>query len=79
MHKFFAESCLELDVFDSSGKRFTPREWFVAPLHVIRQAIGYIVSEEIIQFRFDTELQEIVRRKPETKAQPTPAKEGDLS
>lgn len=69
LHKFFAESCLELDVFDDKGKRFTPREWFVAPLHVIRQAIGYILSEEIVQFRFDPELQEIVRRKSENKEQ----------
>ena len=62
IHRFFAEACLNVDVFGADGKRFSPREWFVAPLHVICQAIEYVISEEIIQFVYDPNLKEIVRR-----------------
>lgn len=63
LHKVFGHACLDVDVHDPSGRRYTPREWFVAPLHVIQQAIQYILSEEILQFEFDPERQEIVRRR----------------
>ena len=29
IHKFFGNSCLEVDVFDEKGRRHTPREWFI--------------------------------------------------
>lgn len=60
LHVFFAESCLNLDIFDSDGKRHTPREWFVVPLHVIETAIQILINEEIINYRYDNQLQEIV-------------------
>lgn len=62
IHRFFAEACLNVDVYGVDGRRFSPREWFVAPLHVICQAIGYVISEEIPQFVYDPNLKEIVRR-----------------
>jgi hypothetical protein len=62
IHRFFAEACLNVDVYGADGKRFSPREWFVAPLHVICQAIEYVISEEITQFVYDPNLKEIVRR-----------------
>ncbi len=60
LHTFFAESCLEIDVFDHSGARHTPREWFVAPLHIIDSAIQLLISGEIVNYRFDPKLHEIV-------------------
>jgi hypothetical protein len=62
LHKFFGSACLNIDVFDSTGKRFTPREWFVAPLDVIEQAIHYILTREILDFRYDPDRKEIVGR-----------------
>lgn len=62
LHRFFAETCLNLDIFDADGKRYTPREWFIVPLHVIEQAIGYLISGEIVEFRYDPGTQEIVRK-----------------
>jgi len=62
VHKFFAEACLNVDVYGVDGKRFSPREWFVAPLHVICQAIEYLITGEITQFVYDPALKEIVRR-----------------
>jgi len=32
IHNFFGTACLNVDVFDRAGKRFIPREWFIAPL-----------------------------------------------
>ena len=39
IHRFFAESCLNIDVFDPSGKRYSPREWFIVPLDIIERVI----------------------------------------
>lgn len=53
LHKFFGQVCLEVDVFDASKKRHTPREWFIAPLPVIEEAIRLIISSEITEYRYD--------------------------
>lgn len=55
LHTFFGKSCLNLDVFDKEGKRFMPREWFIAPLAVIEQAIHLMLTGEIIDFKYDSE------------------------
>jgi len=63
LHNFFGASCLNVDVFDLNGKRTVPREWFIAPLEVIEQAIEMIVSREIVGYKYDSSCQEIkVRR-----------------
>ncbi|MCF6333272.1 MAG: GIY-YIG nuclease family protein [Draconibacterium sp.] len=60
LHNFFGNSCLELDVFDEKGKRHTPREWFIAPMGVIEQAIELIINGEIINYKFDAENMTII-------------------
>ena len=55
LHNFFGNSCLELDVFDEKGKRYTPREWFIAPMEVIEQAIELIINGKIVNYKFDAE------------------------
>lgn len=62
LHNFFGHSCLELDVFDSNGKRHAPREWFIAPLDVIEQAIELIINGKIVNYRFDNQHQQIVEK-----------------
>lgn len=62
LHKFFAKACLEIDVFDGAGKRHTPREWFVAPLAVIEEAIRLTLSEEILDYFYDVDTK-LIRRK----------------
>ncbi|SCY01551.1 GIY-YIG nuclease family protein [Desulfoluna spongiiphila] len=54
LHTFFAEACLNLDVFDGEGRRYAPREWFVVPLHVIETAAQLLVNGEIINYRYDS-------------------------
>lgn len=62
VHRFFGNSCLELDIFDENGKRHTPREWFIVPLEVIEQAVELIISGKIVDYRFDVEGMTIVKR-----------------
>ena len=61
VHKFFGNSCLSIDVFDEKGNRHTPREWFIAPIEVIEEAIDLIVSGEVINYRYDSDNECIVR------------------
>ncbi len=60
LHNFFGNSCLNIDVFDKDGNRHTPREWFIAPLAIIEQAIHYIISGDIVHYRYDATHQDIV-------------------
>jgi hypothetical protein len=62
VHGFFGNSCLNVDVTDLNGNRHTPREWFIAPLHVIEQAIHYIIAGAIVKYRYDDVTEEIVER-----------------
>ena len=62
LHRFFGKVCLEVDVFDKAGKRYTPREWFIAPLPVIDETIELIISGEIINYIYDDEAKLIVRK-----------------
>jgi hypothetical protein len=62
LHTFFGNSCLNIDVFDNNGQRHTPREWFIAPLDVIEQAINFLISGEIVDYKYDSEKQEMVGR-----------------
>jgi hypothetical protein len=62
VHGFFGRACLNIDVFDINGNRHTPREWFIAPLHVIEQAIHYIIAGAIVKYRYDDVNEKIVER-----------------
>lgn len=54
LHRFFAEACLNIDLYDSEENRFTPREWFIAPFEVINEAIELIIKGTIINYRYDS-------------------------
>ena len=54
LHRFFAEVCLNIDVFDDKGRRITPREWFVVPLPIIDKVIQLIISGDIINYKYDS-------------------------
>ncbi len=62
IHNFFGNSCLNIDIFDSNKQRHTPREWFIAPIDIIQQAIQFIISGEIVNYRYDAVNKEIVAR-----------------
>jgi hypothetical protein len=54
IHRFFADVCLNVDVFDDKEKRITPREWFVAPRPIIDKVVTLILSGDIVKFKFDS-------------------------
>ena len=62
LHNFFGSACLNLDVFDLDSRRYSPREWFIAPLAVIEKAIELIIDGGIINYRYDIEKEEIFLR-----------------
>jgi len=55
LHRFFASACLNIDLFDGTGQRFTPREWFIVPCEVVEEAIQLILSGTIMNYKYDTE------------------------
>ncbi|CAM4349619.1 GIY-YIG nuclease family protein [Zobellia roscoffensis] len=59
LHRFFAQVCLNVDVFDEKGRRITPREWFVVPLPIIQKAIQYIISGDIVNWEYDSQLESL--------------------
>lgn len=60
LHQFFGESCLDIVVRDNKSKEHRPREWFIAPLDIIKQAITLIINGEILHYRFDAKNDEII-------------------
>ncbi len=62
LHNFFGSSCLNIDIWDENLRRRMPQEWFVVPLPIIDQAIEMIITEEIIHYKYDQELEVIILR-----------------
>jgi hypothetical protein len=62
LHSFFGDSCLNIDVYDNEGKRHMPREWFIAPIDIINEALHLIVSGEIVNYKYDTYSSSIVSK-----------------
>ena len=60
LHNFFGASCLNIDIWDEKLRRKMPQEWFVVPLNIIDQAIEMIITEEIIHFKYDRDLEVII-------------------
>jgi len=62
IHKFFNNSCLDIDIVDEKGDVHRPREWFIAPIDVIEEAIVLIGNRKIIDYRYDSDSESIVLR-----------------
>lgn len=62
LHRFFANVCLNLNIFDNNKKRHTPQEWFIVPLHMIEIAVGLLIDESIVDYRYDHQQQAIVAK-----------------
>lgn len=62
LHTFFGKACLDVDVYDKQGKRFSPREWFIAPLHIIEAAANMLINGDIVNYRYAPEGQTIEER-----------------
>ena len=62
LHTFFGNSCLDIDVFDEKGEKHNPKEWFIAPIDVIEQAIELIINGKIADYIFDPNNLTIVKK-----------------
>lgn len=62
IHKFFGNSCLDIEIFDNNKKLYKPREWFITPLEVIEEAINLIINGKIIHYKYDEEKESIVNK-----------------
>jgi len=62
LHQFFGNSCLNIKIVANDGEYHTPREWFIAPLYLIKQALLMVENEEIIYYSYDEPSQSIQKR-----------------
>ena len=62
LHQLFGNSCLNISIVGADGVTHNPREWFTAPLAVIKQAIELLINGEIIHYRYDGDKEELVLR-----------------
>jgi len=60
IQRFFAEVCLNIDIYDKKNHRISPREWFVVPLPVIDEVIKLIISGGIVNYKYDTTTKKLV-------------------
>lgn len=63
LHRFFANACLDIDLFNEKGQRLNPREWFVVPFEVIEEAIELILNGNIVHYEYDSRLKKIKFKK----------------
>lgn len=60
IHRFFGEVKLNMTLTSPDGKSYVPSEWYVVPLDVLNRVINLIVNGEIINYRYDSGLRDIV-------------------
>lgn len=60
IHDFFSKSNVSFEVIDKAGNIHHPKEWFVAPISVIEEAINLIVNDDITRYEYNPEMQLIV-------------------
>lgn len=63
IHRFFSDSCLDIEITDNNGKNYTPKEWFIAPIMVIGNVIELIIKGEIVNYSYDKMTESITKIK----------------
>lgn len=62
IHSFFSNVNVCFEVRDNEGIMHYPKEWFTVPLNIIEEAIPFIVDKKIDSYRYDKNLQMIIRK-----------------
>ena len=62
VHRFFAESRLDIEIKDRFGKPIRPREWFLLPLSIIERAVPMIIDGSILRYRYDHRACKVIAR-----------------
>jgi hypothetical protein len=55
IHRIFEPARLEIEIMDRFGRPVTPREWFLVPLFVIKEAVDRIKDGTIANYRYEPE------------------------
>lgn len=71
IHRIFAPARLEIIINDRFGNPVEPREWFLAPLHVIQKAVAKIQDGTIVEYRYDPNSAKLVRALPQRLSRQT--------
>lgn len=66
IHRIFSDAALDISITDKHGKDYTPTEWYSVPLQAIRHAIDLIDSGEIVNYMYNSDLQQMVYVEGET-------------
>ena len=53
---------MDIEIFDEKGEKHNPKEWFIAPIEVIEQAIELIINGKIADYIFDPNNLTIVKK-----------------
>nr|WP_315265248.1 GIY-YIG nuclease family protein [Moraxella osloensis] len=62
IHRVFATACLDIEFETKDNLRVNPREWFIVPKNVIEEAIELIVNGEIVNYKFDARIQQLIQK-----------------
>ncbi|MFY0733722.1 GIY-YIG nuclease family protein [Aurantimonas sp. NFXS3] len=52
LHRFFAPGALDLKISDRFGNPIRPREWFIVPLTVIREAVEHLQGGHLHRYEY---------------------------
>ena len=63
IHNFFRERCLDIEIVDSKNIKKKPKEWYIAPIRVIEQAIELIINNQIHLYEYDINSKTIIKIK----------------
>lgn len=60
IHRFFGDVKLDMSFKSVDGTNYVPSEWYVVPLSVLDRVINLLINGEIVHYRYDSGLQDIV-------------------
>ncbi len=62
IHRIFEPARLEIEIMDRFGRPVVPREWFLVPLFVIKEAVERIKDGTISGYRYDPQGAKLTKR-----------------
>ena len=60
-HKIFSPVRLDIEIKDRFGKPFQPREWFLVPLYIIKEAVDKMIDGTIESYKYDPQKASLVK------------------
>ena len=60
IHTFFRNVKLDIKIKSEVGQIYSPNEWYIVPLNIIKDVIELIISGDIVNYRYDHLNQKII-------------------